>query len=899
MRTTFRRARRRGSILPMVALCAVALFGFVALAIDLGLIMVARTQCQRAADAAAMGGARTINGIPPDYGADDLEANAKNAAARNDVLGRKIDKSKVTVEAGSYVYVYNAADPTQEKFEARFPYDPDGADPLGAARATVEYSGDPAFARVFGIMTLDAKATATAIHRPRDVAIILDYSGSMRFDSLFGIPYNGARTMSNNPESWYPRWGHYDTVNSGGTPSSVVLRNSNTFTTLGGHTYGSANVTVETAAGPPIVDDFYLDLGSAIKAFAPASASDPTLYETTPGGDNCWRRNNNDSGQPYAETAAQVLNTPAGDTANRTKDTTWETNGYGSGFAGYTRGPRYWGKTFWVWPPDPRADKDWRRRFFFKNDGVTPVDDNALLWVTSNGSNNNSDRGRWRTPRYGGTDYYRVNYAEILRWLDTDPKPLPSRLRAGRILYYDALPDYNDSNLNQRWWTTYPLTDPNERFWKEYIDYVLGLWQTGANTWYVPSTSNPNIVRFTGYGDDFIWGTRRVTAKSSIDATVSDPASRAYIDYRDNPQRPVQHLWFGPMTLVDFLGNYNLGNTSLSLGFSASNPPPYYGQYWWWPGTCHEATLWSCKVGVRAALQDIEKNHPNDFVSVMMFSAPEQANGGRFNRVRAPLSRQYNRMINSLFYPPSTLDANGAPTGEARLYAADPTDPTKNLASATLEAPRGMGGTGALTGFVLAFNQFSSNPDLRDYAPLPAPPGEAGGFGRKGAQKMVIFETDGVANVRFDTDAHFEPGGDAYMGYYKVRLPGEYPQNIQTYDVTTDPTGHDRLLGVVDRIVSDKNSGLRGYSTGNKPVLAHCIAFGSLFDATSTDPNKQPALDLLQNIQFKGSTQASPSTPLPDDKVVPGTLSPADRANKLRNAFYKIMQSGVQVSLID
>ena len=29
-----------------------------------------------------------------------------------------------------------------------------------------------------------------------------------------------------------------------------------------------------------------------------------------------------------------------------------------------------------------------------------------------------------------------------------------------------------------------------------------------------------------------------------------------YMEYDDNPKRPKLHFWFGPMTMVDFLGNY-------------------------------------------------------------------------------------------------------------------------------------------------------------------------------------------------------------------------------------------------------------------------------------------------------------------------------------------------------
>ena len=35
------------------------------------------------------------------------------------------------------------------------------------------------FSRIFGLTSLNVQATATAAYRPRDVAIVLDFSGSM------------------------------------------------------------------------------------------------------------------------------------------------------------------------------------------------------------------------------------------------------------------------------------------------------------------------------------------------------------------------------------------------------------------------------------------------------------------------------------------------------------------------------------------------------------------------------------------------------------------------------------------------------------------------------------------------------------------------------------------------
>ena len=53
MRIHVRKSSRRGTILPLVAVSMVTLLGFIALAIDLGMVMVAKTQLQNAADAAA------------------------------------------------------------------------------------------------------------------------------------------------------------------------------------------------------------------------------------------------------------------------------------------------------------------------------------------------------------------------------------------------------------------------------------------------------------------------------------------------------------------------------------------------------------------------------------------------------------------------------------------------------------------------------------------------------------------------------------------------------------------------------------------------------------------------------------------------------------------------------
>ena len=78
-----KRHQRRGSVLPLVAFMTVALIGLVALAIDLGMVAVARNQCQNAADASAMAGARTINGDSSgNYNVSSVPFNAITAALK-------------------------------------------------------------------------------------------------------------------------------------------------------------------------------------------------------------------------------------------------------------------------------------------------------------------------------------------------------------------------------------------------------------------------------------------------------------------------------------------------------------------------------------------------------------------------------------------------------------------------------------------------------------------------------------------------------------------------------------------------------------------------------------------------------------------------------------------------
>ena len=705
---------RKGTIVPLLALTMMGLLGMVALSIDLGLIAIARNQCQNAADVSALAGVRVLTG---DTTTNNNYAGVVPAIDQvivtNSVLGQTFQTSQVQTVIGKYYY-----DTTQGQFLA-YPLDSgsinNASDNWTMVNTTVSFTGNTTFARIFGINAFTTQATATAIHRPIDMAILQDFSGSMRFSSLLGLSqswygYYGPIDTPNNPETPVPTFGHYSS-------SSLNLQQSTTSNVIYGYTFDAANDSQATSLNqnrPAIVGDFYQQLSpTAVPAFSAASSS----YASTPAGDVPLNIDGN-SGSTYAVSVYDLLS-PNSKNYNAGFDTTSSTGGYkkytGNTFNGYTSGPNYWGKTFFIWPPDPTNDSsgntnDWRRKFFLnKNKNAFTTSD------TSNAINNAlyDSNGNWQPPIDRGTVNYYVNYQAILNWIqNTGTNPFPSQLSAGYIQYYTAIPSGTDSTLNNRFWTQYPLTDLNERFWKDYIDWVLGNYQMSANQWWDSSQdSPPTFTKWTGYGDDFSWTSNKVSSTK----INSSKTSSQYMNYSDNPKRPLLHFWFGPMTMIDFLGNYN--------GWSLTS----YQKFVWWPGTCHEAPCYAAKIGMQAAVQSIQNNHPNDWVSLIFYSVPndsatDTSYGGRFNRARAPLGQNYPRMIDAQWFPPYTLDNPGG--------TISPYDYNNNI-----EVPRAMGGTCFAYPLMLAYNQFSSNTSLRSYNSSPAPVGDAGGLGRKGAQK--------------------------------------------------------------------------------------------------------------------------------------------------------------------
>jgi hypothetical protein len=811
-----------------VAISLVALCGFTALAVDVGMLVVAKAQCQNAADTAALTGSRSIDGSPSSN-LSTATANAKNAAMANSVLTQQVQSSDVTIQNGAYHY-----DPTAQSFSPQFP--PQSPDNYNLTQATVTHTVNYAFAKVFNLTSMNISTTAIATHRPRDTCIVLDYSGSMNNGSdLWNCETYLGNLMgtSNNTDSVFPQYGYYDTTFS----PRCTMQCTSTDPRV-----GKCNVTISVLGIPPLVNNFYQNARGA--GASPGFSQAPGGV-TNPGGDKPLTVKGTMT--PAKNWQEIVLGNSGGTPPTAAQANSWLNNGYKSvtstTFNGYTQGPGYWGKTFFIWPPDPT--NDWRENFFLMPGGSYPsfggkMNDNTKLFSSS--STLNDPPGN-----------YVINYAAILNWIKNvgpsgNANPFPPMLRAGNILYYDQIPSDVPSSAYDHTQPNRNISDPTQRFWKEYIDYTLGVWRDPFGNIQHPGTPS------CSYGPEFTCGSSTAGQYVQItgpNSTYTDSHGDPYISPLDNPKRPRHRFWFGPMTMVQYLSDV--------------------GQF---PGTAQDISMVPAKLGIQGALSDIKNNHPNDLVSMILFSRPnyngEPAEVGAFSQAQYSLSHDFTSMINSLWFPPNSG------TTDVRLW-----DPNGS------QTPRAHGDYTANTatsyGFMLAYNQFSSNASLRS--------GLVGGLGRKGAQRLVVLETDGMANV--STTQNFSSLG-AYNSYYNIR-PGD--------TVTTSGNSPDTdAIQVAQRICAQTtdNANGPGFALPRKPVIIHCIVFGAIFEPTAQDGQSNTAMAMCQQISSIGGTGFPPSVTSTSDpnyyKICVGTLD--QRQAKLRQAFSTIMDDGISVVMV-
>jgi hypothetical protein len=161
---------RRGVTLVLAALLMITMLGFVAFAVDLGHECLSKTQLQTAADSAAMAAAADFN-----MGMAHATKTAQDYAAYHKVSGRQLTANSVQVEFGTW-------DAANRTFAANGVLS--NAVRVTTARDSTHDGEIPMFfAPVFHKNSYSSSASAIAMTNPRDIAFVVDLSGSMNNDT--------------------------------------------------------------------------------------------------------------------------------------------------------------------------------------------------------------------------------------------------------------------------------------------------------------------------------------------------------------------------------------------------------------------------------------------------------------------------------------------------------------------------------------------------------------------------------------------------------------------------------------------------------------------------------------------------------------------------------------------
>jgi hypothetical protein len=583
----------------------------------------------------------------------------------------------------------------------------------------------------------------------------------------------------------------------------------------------------------------------------------------------------------FAPTVADYLGIPLTQVQTSTYNALFEQNGYdwnfttnslkpaSQRFQGFTMGPGYYGKTFYMWPPDPRTPVgnignanyvagDWRQRFFSPVSGSgQSMKDNSVFW---------SGNGRWKPQNVGPSASYLVNYNAILAWLIKGPQTLPTSLRSGRVVYYNSIP--TSIPIDPTTGMCLPGATPDQCFWRDYIDYVLGAGRyidaqcmDGANS--INGNLNNGANLFYNNPSNTMM-LPRITPLSALAGTNPTP----YMFYADNPVHPRMQFWFGPLSMIGYL-QYRVN---------------YY------PGTCYESPCWQLKAGINAVLSDIQNNHPNDMASLIYFSSSPG-----YSTSRVSMGKSYSTMQNCLYYPYNLISSLGDVTATMQPFTlATPTSfsPAGMVDNTDTIIPNSGTETCPQMGFMVAYNEFGS-----------ASSSTTTFTGRTGALKVAVFETDGVPNATCDGSLTMSGPGSYY--YNGIGNP-----SVSTVSLSLNAPPKTDALAVVQQIVASTTANPPGYSTTRNPAQVHAIAFGELFEPATPSAQQPAALQFLTAVQIYGNTSPTPPgswfnnsldynayyAGIQPYKIITGTAS--QRIANLTQCMQLIMQNGVQVALI-
>ena len=192
---------RRGAILVLAAVFMTVMLAFVAFAVDMSYMSLTKTHLQAAADASALAGAMELSGTEAPA---TVRENAMTAIRAVAALHRSGNQPTVSIETSDVTFGKMVWNSSSQSFsynwgESNSPYN---MVKVRADRDAVSGGADDRlpllFAPVMGHTKATIGAEAVASFQPRDIMVVLDFSGSMNDDSCFGRIGTLGRTFIEN-----------------------------------------------------------------------------------------------------------------------------------------------------------------------------------------------------------------------------------------------------------------------------------------------------------------------------------------------------------------------------------------------------------------------------------------------------------------------------------------------------------------------------------------------------------------------------------------------------------------------------------------------------------------------------------------------------------------------------
>ncbi|MEM7454157.1 MAG: vWA domain-containing protein [Planctomycetota bacterium] len=166
------RSDRAGAMLPLIALVMVILFVAACMAVDIARIHTTRSELRTATDAAARAGVEALGRLQDPNAAVDA---AVQVAALNQVAGQGLTLDRSQIELGT----------SELGPDGTFQFVP-GGQILNSVRVTGSRTASSPdgpvglfIGPIFGVETFEPSQFATATRLDRDIALVLDVSGSM------------------------------------------------------------------------------------------------------------------------------------------------------------------------------------------------------------------------------------------------------------------------------------------------------------------------------------------------------------------------------------------------------------------------------------------------------------------------------------------------------------------------------------------------------------------------------------------------------------------------------------------------------------------------------------------------------------------------------------------------